>query len=143
MSDSEPLPTMVTTEPTNSFLECHPTDSSYFDVTDLGAITDEQRYKILTQMGPKLKQHPSNSHKRCFQPQWSESFVWIRYSVLVDGVFCAPCFLFSKAGSGEFVSTPFRNWKNVTGASHGALNRHSASHTHQYCVGRQLALWVL
>ena len=115
-------------------------DSSHFDVTDLGTITsisslsDEQRYKILTQMGPKLKKYPSNSQKRRFQPQWSESFVWIRYSISVDGVFCAPCFLFSKARSGEFISIPFRDWKNATGVSRGALNRHSASHTHQYCV---------
>ena len=50
-------------------------------------------------------------------------------------VFCAPCFLFSKTRlNSEFVSTHFRNWKNATGASRGALNRHSASHTHQQCV---------
>jgi hypothetical protein len=49
-------------------------------------------------------------------------------------VFCAPCFLFSKARNSEFVSTPFCNWKNATGASRGALNRHSSSHTHQQCV---------
>ena len=48
---------------------------------------------------------------------------------------CAPCFLFSKTRlNSEFVSTPFHNWKNATGASRGALNCHSASHTHQQCV---------
>ena len=50
-------------------------------------------------------------------------------------MFCAPCFLFSKARlNSEFVSTPFRNWKNATGASRGALNRHSTATTHQQCV---------
>ena len=85
-------------------------------------------------MGPKLKEYPANSYKRRFQPHWSEHFPWIRYSISVDGVFCAPCFLFSKSRNSEFVSTPFCNWKNATGASRGALNRHSASHTHQQCV---------
>ena len=50
-------------------------------------------------------------------------------------MFCAPCFLFSKARlNSEFLSTPFHNWKNATGASRDALNRHSASQIHQQCV---------
>ena len=50
-------------------------------------------------------------------------------------MFCAPCFLFSKARlNSEFVSTPFHNWKNATGACRGALNRHSTSQTQQQCV---------
>ena len=57
----------------------------------------------------------------------------IPYQQMVHSVLHA--FLFSKARiNSEFVSTPFRDWKNATGASRGALNRHSASHTHQQCV---------
>ena len=115
--------------------------TSLLDISDLAAVSspsslsDEQRYQILTDVGPKLKKYPANSQKRRFQPHWCEVFPWIRYSVSVDGAFCAPCFLFSKARlNSEFVSTPFHNWKNATGASRGALNRHSASQTHQQCV---------
>ena len=92
-------------------------------------------YQIITNIGPKLKEYPANSQKRRYQPHWSELFPWVWYSVSADVAFCAPCFLFSKARiNSEFVSTPFCNWKNATGASHGALNRHSAHHTHQQCV---------
>ena len=50
-------------------------------------------------------------------------------------MFCTPCFLFSKSRlNSEFVSTPFHDWKNATGACRGALNRHSTSQTHQQCV---------
>lgn len=97
-------------------------------------LSDEQRYEILTSTGPKLREYPVNSQKRHFQPQWIELFPWIRYSISVDGVFCAPCFLFSKSHNNEFVSTPFCSWKNARGASRGALNRHSVSLMHQQCV---------
>ena len=108
---------------------------SHLDISDLATVADEQMYQILTNIGPKLKECPANSQKWCYQPHWSELFPWVRYSVSADGAFCAPCFLFSKARiNSEFVPTPFRNWKNATGASRGALNRHSASHTHQQCV---------
>ena len=115
--------------------------ASHRDISDLAtihsvsALSDEQRYHILTHSAPKLREYPTNSQKRRFQPHWSELFPWISYSISVDGVFCAPCFLFSKARlNSEFVSTPFRNWKNATGASRGALNRHSTATTHQQCV---------
>lgn len=116
------------------------TESLVFDITDLGTVSTpsslshEQKYQILTNISPKLKEYPVNSQKRRFQPQWCESFPWIRYSVSVDGVFCAPCSLFSRARNSEFVATPFCNWKNATGATHGSSNRHSSSHTHQQCV---------
>ena len=50
-------------------------------------------------------------------------------------MFCAPCFLFSKTHfNSEFITSPFCDWKNVTGASRGALNRHSLSQGHLQCV---------
>ena len=102
-------------------------------VASLPSLSDEQMYQILTNIGPKLKEYPANSKN--YQPHWSELFPCVRYSLSTDGAFCTPCFLFSKARiNSEFVSTPFHNWKNATGASHGALKRHSASHTHQHCV---------
>ena len=74
--------------------------ASHRDISDLAtihsvsALSDEQRYHILTHSAPKLREYPTNSQKRCFRPHWSELFPWI---ISVDGVFCAPCFLFSKA----------------------------------------------
>ena len=104
-------------------------------VSSPASLSDEEKYQILISVGAKLKKYPINSHRRRFQPHWYESFPWIRYSASVDGIFCAPCFIFSKTRlNSEFVSTPFQNWKNATGVSRGALNRHSASQTHQQCV---------
>ena len=119
--------------------ESHP--KPRLDVSDLGTVpsdfslSDDQKYHILTTSVLKLKEYPSNAQKRRFQPTWREQFPWVRYSVAEDGVFCAPCYLFTKTPlNNEFVSIPFRNWKNATGASRGALNRHSASHSHQQCT---------
>ena len=50
-------------------------------------------------------------------------------------MYCASCFIFSKSHlNSEFVTSPFRDWKNVTGSTRGALNRHSLSQTHQHCL---------
>ena len=46
------------------------------DISDLAAVSspsslsDEQRYQILTEVGPKLKEYPANSQKRLIQPHW-------------------------------------------------------------------------
>ena len=97
-------------------------------------LSGDQKYQIFTNVDLKLNKYPSNSQKQRFQPHWRNSFPWIRYSISVDAVFCAPSFLFSKACNSEFVTIPFSNWKNATGTSCGALNHHSASHAHQECV---------
>ena len=110
------------------------------DCNDLATISshnllsDEQKYQILTSTPHQLNVYPLNSQKRRFQPRWMEDFPWIRYSLSADGVFCAPCFLFSKSRfNAEFVSSPFRDWKNATGKSRGALYRHSSSCGHLQC----------
>ena len=73
------------------------------DLTDLStcpppsSLSDDQKYQILTVVPAPLKQYPVNNQKRRFQPHWNQKFSWIRYSVSKDGVFCASCFLFSRA----------------------------------------------
>ena len=114
------------------------------DLATVASLSNEQMYQIITNVGPKLKEFPANSQKRWYQPHWSELFPRVWYSVSADVAFCAPCFLFSKARiNSEFVSTPFCNWKNATGASRGALNRHSAHHTHQQCVEQAASFKVV
>ena len=98
------------------------------------SLTDEQKYQILTSSPTQQKVYPVNSQKRRFQPRWVQEFPWIQYSISADGVFCAPCLLFSSACfNSEFVTAPFRDWKNAFGTARGTLNRHSSSQNHIQC----------
>lgn len=127
--------------PVTPHLTEEPVSAGSLDPTDLATVpspislSDDQKYQVLTTIPSKLKEYPLNHQKRRYHPYWTEQFPWVRYSASLDGVFCAPCFLFGRAHfNSEFVSSPFRNWKNATGTSRGALNRHSLSQTHQECV---------
>lgn len=111
------------------------------DHNDLGTValpeslSDQQKYQVLSAAPPKLKEYPLNQQKRRFHPYWIDQFPWVRYSQSLDDIFCAPCFLFCKSRlNKEFISKPFRNWKNATGTSRGSLNRHSASRSHKQCL---------
>ena len=122
------------------------TSISSFNLSDLGtiqppsALSDEKKYQILSTIPTKLKKYPVNSQKRHYQPYWTEQFPWVRYSASLDGVYCGPCFLFSQVRfNSEFVSSPFRNWKNAVGTSCGILNRHSQSETHKQCMERAVS----
>lgn len=97
-------------------------------------LSDEQKYQILTAKPCQLSEYPLNKQKRRFLSKWAVEYPWIRYSESADGVFCAACYLFSKIRvNTEFVSSPFRDWKNATDTSCGALHRHSSSHNHIQC----------
>ena len=73
VSHGESSAPSVSNVPVNSS-ESFPTESSHFDITDLGTVTslsslsDEQRYQILINMGPKLKEYPANSQSDVFNP---------------------------------------------------------------------------
>ena len=97
--DDVPGPSVSTTLTVPTSTQSLPTLSDLAVVSSPASLSDEQKYQILTNVGSKLNKYPTNSQKRRFQPHWCELFPWIRYSVSesVDGVFCAPCFLFSKA----------------------------------------------
>ena len=98
-------------------------------------MSDEQKYQILSTIPATLKEYPVNSQKRRYQPKWAEQFPWVRYSASLDGVFCGPCFLFSRVRfNSEFVTSHFHNWKNAVGTCNGKLNRHSESQTHKQCM---------
>ena len=92
------------------------------------SLSDDQKYQILTHKPIPLKEYPFNKQNRRFQSKWFEQFSWLRYSKSVDGVFCAPCYLFSKTHvNNEFASAPFSDWKNAVGKARRAFNRHSFS----------------
>ena len=112
----------------------------HFDLAtlSLSALSDDHKYKILTSKPPALKVYPSNDQKRRFQAKWEGEFHWIRYSTSSDGIFCAPCFLFNNSRNIDFITKPFRDWKNAVGTSRGALNRHSLSENHQLCVEKSV-----
>ena len=75
-----------------------------------------------------------NIQKRRFQQKWTQEFPWIRYSESEDGIYCAPCFLFSGYHfNDEFVKSPFKDWKNATDTSCDTLCRHSSSRCHLRC----------
>ena len=104
-------------------------------------LNEHQRYSILTNKSVDLKSYPVNDQKRHYQHRWTENFEWICYSRSTGGIFCAPCFLFRDYHyNGEFVTTPFRDWKNATGKSQGSLYRHSTSSCHQQCLQQAVAL---
>lgn len=115
-------------------------DSSDLALISCHVMTDEQKYQILKCSPTQPKEYPINSQKRRFQPKWMQEFPWIRYSVSADGIFCAPCLLFSSARfNSEFVTAPFRDWKNAVGTARGTLNRHSSSQNHIQCQERAIA----
>lgn len=133
-------PPVVTAAEVQSIVIAEPHQSPTASLNDLAllqrnTLSDDQRYTILTSQTPKLKVYPVNSQKRCFQHKWSQHFPWIRYSDSTDGVFCAPCFLFNAESrlNDEFFRSPFRDWKNATGVSRGALSHHSLSRCHIMC----------
>ena len=115
-------------------------ESRDLDIADLAtvesvnALSDDQKYSILTSIPPRQKVYPVNSQQRRFQPKWVDEFHWIRYSVSTDGIFCAPCFLFNNSHNVDFVTSPFRDWKNAVGTCRGALNRHSVCVNHMLCA---------
>lgn len=116
-------------------------------MSDLGTISScstlsgSQRYDILTAKPLNLQVYPINAQNRRYQHKWTETFEWIRYSKASDGIYCAPCFIFSDTHfNGEFVTSPFRDWKNATGKSRGALRHHATSFCHQQCIQQAAAL---
>ncbi len=105
------------------------------------SLSENERYKILTTKPLDLKSYPMNSQHRRFQHKWTDTFEWIRYSKSSDGIYCASCFIYSDTHfNGEFVSSPFCDWKNATGISRGALHRHAVSRCHQQCIQQAVAL---
>jgi hypothetical protein len=113
------------------------------DISDLALLpsnsilSDDQKYKILITPTSPVKVYPTNHQKQRFQPGWTQTFPWIRYSKSTDGIYCAPCVLFNTvvttSSNNELVKVPFKDWKNAVGKKRGTLDRHSVTQLHQSC----------
>jgi hypothetical protein len=113
------------------------------DISDLALLpsnsilSDDQKYKILITPTSPVKVYPTNHQKQRFQPGWTQTFPWIRYSKSTDGIYCAPCVLFNTvvttSSNNELVKVPFKDWKNAVGKKRGTLDRHSVTQLHQLC----------
>ena len=72
--------------------------------------------------------------KRKFNPDFLSTYKWLRYSKILDGCFCALCFIFSANKEGVLMTAPFNDWSNI-GA---VLRKHQESRDHadasQCCV---------
>ena len=72
--------------------------------------------------------------KRKFNPDFLSTYKWLRYSKILDGCFCALCFIFSANKEGVLMTSPFNDWSNI-GA---VLRKHQESRDHadasQCCV---------
>ncbi len=100
-------------------------------------LTDNQKYDILTKKAtlPDGYRFPKNVQGRRYNLKWEEQHVWLRYSVLKDGVYCAVCIAFCpNKGNLEFVSEPFKDWKNAMGEKRGRILAHADSMRHKIAV---------
>jgi hypothetical protein len=78
-----------------------------------------------------------NGNKQKVQSAWFKDHKWLRYSVLNDALYCAPCLLFGKLDAKEktFIN-PATDWSNISGyfkfpnSKHGA--QYSASFKTEY-----------
>ena len=70
--------------------------------------------------------------ERRFSANWLSDFTWLRYSVVKDAVFCAPCLLFGPSEGKEkaFKSSPVNDWKNFS----AYIRRHSGEESHKTCL---------
>ena len=75
----------------------------------------------------------NNQNRRRYTPEWEEKYHWIRYSPSQDGVYCIVCRIFASSsshGNSEFISNPFRDWKNARGEKGGRFPKHDSLVTH-------------
>lgn len=70
-----------------------------------------------------------NGNKRKVQSAWFKDHKWLRYSVLNDALYCAPCLLFGKSDAKEktFIN-PVTDWSNIS----GYFKRHEKSDSSHY-----------
>ncbi|XP_045215568.2 zinc finger MYM-type protein 1-like [Mercenaria mercenaria] len=65
--------------------------------------------------------------QRRFNARWLRQYPWLKYSVSLDAVLCAPCLLFDNSKSRYFSSLPFNDWKNLS----TAISRHETDESHK------------
>lgn len=124
------------TSPTSGIDEIDPTNFNK------RSLSDDDRIKLI-----KIKWNPPNSsykfpknHQgRRYNKSWESDYPWLRYSPALDGAFCSVCIAFQDNPGetqryAEFVTEPFKDWKNATGSERGRLSNHSKSERHQKCL---------
>lgn len=128
----------VATTATSGASQLTPSFTERFDIglKDIDKLTDHDRRGILDNKWkpPTGYPFPKNSQNRHYSITWEEKYTWLRYSPSVNGVFCAACVCFAPPQTlknQEFVSKPFKDWKNACGTKRGALPAHNASDIHQ------------
>ena len=99
------------------------TASTEYDPSDLvgynrDSLTDAVKLEILPSSWevPLGYQFPSRSFGKRdhhFQPKWLSKWPFLRYSKSTDGVFCSYCFVFRTNDTGNLISNPLSDWKNI------------------------------
>ena len=89
---------------------------------------------------PRNHKFPSRyfgNKQRSFNPILFDKYVWLKYSISQDAVFCYACRFFSLGSANDiFVKTGYRDWKHCTGKT-GGLEKHINSMKHK----EALASW--
>lgn len=83
---------------------------------------------------------------RKFQPQWVKVFPWLTFSYKLKGVLCKYCAIFKSKDSlvnKEFVTVPFKDFKNALGKKRGALPKHDSSAEHQESASKAEAFMAV
>lgn len=121
-------------QPTSSAIDRQTSDD--IALIDRDQLDDQARRKILENKWkpPTGFAFPKNTQNRRYSVAWEEKFPWLQYSPSADGAFCGPCTCFATPQSltnPEFLTKPFKDWKNACGTKRGSLRTHDASDAHQ------------
>ena len=97
-------------------------------------MSEGQKYHLLKHHCNPSTKLPSRKvqgpYRRRFQPEWLQSYPWLRYSIKVDGVYCIYCCLFvspeQRKLCGTLVNKPFIKWnkKSEKIHPHGLIQYH-------------------
>ena len=99
----------------------HPSKSITEICTSLSELSNGSKYSMLFQhVSPPdtLPRTYSHGCNRKFNTSWLEKFPWLRYSPMLDGVFCGACALLldneKRKDKGALVNRPFANWVKLS-----------------------------
>jgi hypothetical protein len=101
-------------------------------------LSDEDRLKLLkTKWVPPSNSYifPKNNKNRRYNKSWENEYSWLRYSPSQDCSYCSLYIAFQVHPSenpryNEFVTVPYKDWKNALGEKRGRLALHSNSERH-------------
>ena len=149
-TDIDPVPNVSVTgvETALACSENEPTTSSEISVSPIDnsdpiqfnkrSLSDEDRLKLLkTKWIPSSNSYifPKNNQNSRYNKSWENEYSWLRYSPSQDGAHCSLCITFrdhpgENPRYNEFVTVPYKDWKNALGEKRGRLALHSNSERH-------------